>query len=159
MFSLAIAGGIYLLDHKIKEYADSHFLQGSNKKVLKDRLILRNCHNKDTAFGAVKVGAANCQELSAAGLGCVLAEYWRQIFNGNKMGRIGLAMVLGGGFSNYMDRRNKGYVTDYVSFNVKKKEIRKMVFNISDFCIIGGTVVWAIASLLPSPKKQKKQEK
>ncbi len=27
MFSLAIAGGIYLLDHKIKEYADSHFLR------------------------------------------------------------------------------------------------------------------------------------
>ena len=154
MFSLAIAGGIYLLDHKIKEYADSHFLQGSNKKVLKDRLILRNCHNKDKILGKVKIGRENCQELAAAGMGCVAGEYWHQLLHGgNKLSRAGLAMILGGGMSNYTDRRNKGYVTDYVSLNVKKKEIRKIVFNLSDVCIAAGTILWAAGNLFSYRKK------
>lgn len=156
MLSLSIAGGIFLLDHKIKEYIDSTRLQGSHEEVLGGRLILRNCHNQDMAFGKLKVGRENCQELSAAGLGCVLGEYWHQIAHGGtRLGRIGLAMVLGGGMSNYMDRRNKGYVTDYVSFNVKNKDIRKMVFNLSDFCIAAGTALWAVSNLLPDKRKRR----
>lgn len=56
-------------------------------------------------------------------------------------------MILGGGLSNYMDRRNKGYVTDYISFNVKNKEMKNMVFNLSDFFILAGSVLWGIAAL------------
>ena len=148
MLSLTIAGGIFLLDYKIKEHIDSTRLQGSKEEVLGGRLLLRNCHNKDTAFGAVKVGTENCQELSAAGLG----EYWHQLLHGgNKLSRAGLAMILGGGMSNYTDRRNKGYVTDYVSLNVKKKEIRKIVFNLSDVCIAAGTILWAAGNLFSYP--------
>lgn len=154
MLSLTIAGGVFLLDHKIKEYVDSNRLQGSREEVLGGRLILRNCHNKDMVLGKVKLGQENCQELSAAGLGCVAGEYWHQLVHGrNKLGRVGLSMVLGGGMSNYTDRRNKGYVTDYMSLNVKNKNIRKMVFNFSDVCIAIGSVLWAVGSLLPDKNK------
>ena len=149
MFTLPVAGGIFLLDYKIKEKVDSTRLQGSKEEVLGGHVILRNCHNKDTVFGKVKIGAQNCQELSAAGLGCVFGEYWRQLIHGgSKTGRLGLAMILGGGLSNYMDRRNKGYVTDYISFNVKNKELKKMVFNFSDFFILAGTALWGLSTLL-----------
>lgn len=156
MFSFTIASGIFLLDYKIKEYVDRTRLQGSQEEVLGGRLILRNCHNEDFAFGKVKLGKENCQELSAAGLGCAFGEYLRQLAHGkNKLGKTGLALVLGGGLSNYMDRRTKGYVTDYVSFNVKNKDFRKMVFNISDLCIGAGTLLWVIGGLLPTNKKSK----
>ena len=126
MLSLTIAGGIFLLDYKIKEHIDSTRLQGSKEEVLGGRLLLRNCHNKDKILGKVKIGRENCQELAAAGMGCVAGEYWHQLLHGgNKLSRVGLAMILGGGMANYTDRRNKGYVTDYVSLNVKKKEILK----------------------------------
>ena len=45
MLSLTIAGGIFLLDYKIKEHIDSTRLQGSKEEVLGGRLLLRNCHN------------------------------------------------------------------------------------------------------------------
>ena len=131
MLSLTIAGGIFLLDYKIKEHIDSTRLQGSKEEVLGGRLLLRNCHNKDKILGKVKIGRENCQELAAAGMGC----------------------VAGGGMSNYTDRRNKGYVTDYVSLNVKKKEIRKIVFNLSDVCIAAGTILWAAGNLFSYRKK------
>lgn len=154
MLSLTIAGGVFLLDYKIKEYIDRTRLQGSREEVLGGRLILRNCHNKDMVLGKVKIGRENCQELSAAGLGVAAGEYWHQLLHGgNKLGRAGLAMIIGGGMSNYVDRRNKGCVTDYVSLNVKNKEIRKIVFNLSDVCIATGSVLWAVGNLLPDKKK------
>ena len=75
MLSLTIAGGIFLLDYKIKEHIDSTRLQGSKEEVLGGRLLLRNCHNKDKILGKVKIGRENCQELAAAGMGCVAGEY------------------------------------------------------------------------------------
>ncbi len=66
MLSLTIAGGIFLLDYKIKEHIDSTRLQGSKEEVLGGRLLLRNCHNKDKILGKVKIGRENCQELAAA---------------------------------------------------------------------------------------------
>ena len=89
----------------------------------------------------------------------MLGEYWHELIHGRRLGRMGLAMVLGGGMSNYMDRRNKGYVTDYISFNVKNKDMRRMVFNLSDFCIAAGTVLWAVSSLLPDKKRKEKTYK
>ena len=54
MLSLTIAGGIFLLDYKIKEHIDCTRLQGSKEEVLGGRLLLRNCHNKDKILGKVK---------------------------------------------------------------------------------------------------------
>ena len=153
MLSLTIAGGIFLLDYRIKEYIDSTRLQGSREEALGGRLILRNCHNKDMVLGRVKIGQKNCQELSAADLGCAAGEYWHLLLHGgSKLSKAGLAMIVGGGMSNYVDRRNKGYVTDYVSLNVKNKEIRKIAFNLSDVCIATGAALWAVGNLLPDKR-------
>ena len=51
----------------------------------------------------------------------------------------GLALLLGGGLCNFMDRVKKGTVTDYIRFTkCPVAGIRKLVFNVSDFCIIIG---------------------
>ena len=43
------------------------------------------------------------------------------------------------------DRMTKGYVTDYFSLNVKWEKVRRLVFNISDFCILIGTILASIS--------------
>ena len=154
MLSLTIAGGIFLLDYKIKEHIDSTRLQGSKEEVLGGRLLLRNCHNKDKILGKVKIGRENCQELAAAGMGCVAGEYWHQLLHGgNKLSRVGLAMILGGGMANYTDRRNKGYVTDYVSLNVENPKLKKVVFNISDLFIFTGALLWGGSEIFSEKEK------
>lgn len=62
---------------------------------------------------------------------------------GNVLLRTGLALLLGGAFSNTYDRLKRKYVVDYLSLNVKNESIRKIVFNISDFCIILGALLSA----------------
>lgn len=63
---------------------------------------------------------------------------------GNNTLRVGLALLLGGAFSNTYDRLKRKYVVDYLSFNVKWKRFRRIVFNFSDFCIIIGSFLTAI---------------
>ena len=158
MMGLILTGGIFLLDHKVKELVNNKCIQGSAKEILGGRLILRNCHNEGTMFGVLRAGKENCQEITALALGGVLSEYFRQFFHdGSRLSRTGLSLILGGALSNYVDRRNRGFVTDYVSFGVKNKKIRNMIFNISDFCIFGGSFLWLMAELFPEKKKIKKK--
>ena len=66
--------------------------------------------------------------------------------HGNHLLRVGLSLLLGGGFSNTYDRLKRKYVVDYVSFNVKWKGLRKIVFNVSDFCIMIGALLIALGA-------------
>ena len=60
--------------------------------------------------------------------------------------RNGFALLLGGAYSNTYDRLIRKYVVDYVSFPVKNKKIRNIVFNISDFCIMIGALLIVLGS-------------
>ena len=155
MTGLGLTAWIYLLDEKIKEQVDSNILQGTRKEILGGRIYLRNCHNKGMALGIGGKDKKNCQDISAAALGAAAGEYLRQsVQKKPALGRIGLGMVMGGGLSNYMDRREKGYVTDYISFRTNNKKLKRLVFNLSDFCILAGTGLWLVAGFLPSHKKR-----
>lgn len=155
MIFIVLTAGIFLLDYMLKEHTDSTRLQGARQEILGGRLILRNCHNKGAAFGLFKMENKHCLEASGFVLGGACWEFVRQLLHGgSRIARLGLSMILGGGLSNYLDRRNKGYVTDYVSFGVKNKKIRSMVFNLSDFFILGGTLLWVISAILPTRRKE-----
>lgn len=65
---------------------------------------------------------------------------------GGKLLKTGLAFLLGGAYSNTYDRLMRKYVVDYVSFPVKNKKIRNIVFNISDFCIMIGALLMVLGS-------------
>lgn len=65
---------------------------------------------------------------------------------GNMLLKTGLSLLLGGAFSNTYDRLKRKYVVDYVSFGVKWKRLANIVFNISDFGIIIGALMTALAS-------------
>ena len=63
---------------------------------------------------------------------------------GSNLLRTGLSLLLGGAFSNTYDRLKRKYVVDYISFGVKWKKLRNIVFNLSDFCIIIGALLTAL---------------
>lgn len=60
---------------------------------------------------------------------------------GKRLLKWGLTLLLGGAFSNTYDRLVRKYVVDYVSFNVPLKGLKKVIFNIGDFCILIGALV------------------
>ena len=61
--------------------------------------------------------------------------------------KTGLSIVLGGAYSNTYDRLFRTYVVDYISFGVKNQKLRRVVYNIADFCIMIGTILVVIGGI------------
>ena len=147
--------GIFGTDYYIKKKINTSEEKNLKKKCLGSRLIVRICHNHGMMLGILKnIDKELLRNLSSMVLGGVIWEYIRTSGEkGTRISKLGLSMILGGGLNNYTERRRKGYVTDYVSLNVKNKEIRKIVFNLSDVCIAAGTILWAAGNLFSYRKK------
>ncbi len=140
---IALAGLIFGGDLLIKNHMEQkEFPPCGEQQIWHGRILLRRHHNRGIAFNigeknGVLVAALSLfmTLLAAVSLAVSLGQ------RGNHLLRIGLAVLLGGAFSNTYDRLKRKYVVDYISFGVKWKRFRNIVFNFSDFCIITGALL------------------
>lgn len=140
------AAGIAFADLHIKALVERYKpLAGKAEKerrILGGRLILRRHHNR----GVMLNFGQNRQRLVAA-LSVALTAVTAVLFllslgqKGNRLLKTGLTLLLGGAFSNTYDRLKRHYVVDYVSFPVRWKPLRNVVFNLADFCIMAGVLL------------------
>ncbi len=61
--------------------------------------------------------------------------------HGNRILKLGLSILLGGAYSNTYDRISREYVVDYLNFPKAPLKIKNVVFNISDFAILIGSLI------------------
>ena len=143
-----LAAGIFLLDLLIKNYIETHLEVGQEKSVCRGKLLIRRYHNRG-AF----LDAGEKRQKAVALLSLLLTLFMTVVFlstfslRGNSTLRAGLALLLGGAYSNSYDRLTRNYVVDYVSFPVKNKRVRRVVFNISDFCIMIGALLMVLGDM------------
>ena len=143
-----LAAGIFLLDLLIKNYIETHLEVGQEKSVCRGKLLIRRYHNRG-AF----LDAGEKRQKAVALLSLLLTLFMTVVFlstfslRGNSTLRAGLALLLGGAYSNTYDRLVRKYVVDYVSFPVKNKRVRRVVFNISDFCIMIGALLMVLGDM------------
>lgn len=69
-----------------------------------------------------------------------------------KMELISLAMIVGGGIGNLIDRIALGYVTDFLDIHIIP------IFNVADCFVTVGCFLLVFSVLILEPKKEKKQE-
>ena len=145
---MAIISGIFAGDLWIKNQIEKKAVEGETKELFGGKLLLRKHHNKgimlNLAEGKRPVVAALSAVITLLGLLALFLSFGQ---SGNNLLRIGLSLLLGGAFSNTYDRLKRKYVVDYVSFGVKWKRLRRVIFNISDFCIIIGALVISIGAM------------
>lgn len=109
-------------------------------------IIWRNYHNTGAMlnFGA---GKSFVKVLSALFTAAVTVYFIITLgHRGNHLLKTGLALVLGGAYSNMYDRMRKDYVVDYISFRSRWKRFSNIVFNIGDFAIMVGALMAVIAT-------------
>lgn len=141
---LGMIAAIVLGDGVVKQIAEKHLSDGKTREFCCGKLLLNLFHNEGVALGALKGQKENVRRLTmglltfAAGMLVATPKESK-----NKAKRIGLALLIGGGISNFLDRMRKGYVVDYFSLNIGplKERLRRIVFNLSDFCILIGAVM------------------
>ncbi len=145
MIYIGIAAGIFLLDGWIKGYIEKTKKEGEVSEGLWGLLWFKKYHNR----GAFLNLGENRQGL-VKGISVLLCILLTGIFlltlgqKGNGALKFGLSLLLGGSFSNTYDRLRRKYVVDYFSIHIENRVWRglsKVVFNISDFCIVSGAVI------------------
>lgn len=139
---LALILGIFGLEFKLKNRVEERGVQGNEKPVLKNTLLIRKYHNTG-AF----LDAGHDKPRAVLILSVLLTAILTVIFvlslgmAGGRMLKWGLSFLLGGAYSNTYDRLVRKYVVDYASFNLPVKWLRRIVFNIADFCIMLGALL------------------
>ena len=144
---ILIIAGIFFGDLWIKNYIEHNISEGETREVCGGRFLIRRHHNRGAMLNAgqsrQKAIAALSVILTAAAAAAFVISLGKR---GNNLLRTGLAFLLGGAFSNTYDRLKRRYVVDYLSFGVKWKKFREIVFNISDFCIMIGALTSALGA-------------
>ncbi len=144
---LFILLGIFAGEYKIKQQVEEQWRLGEDKEILGGRILLRKTYNKGMALNA----GESRQPLVAA-VSVSLTAFFTVLFLGTLGTRglgtlkTGLAILLGGAYSNTYDRVRRKYVVDYFSFGVKNPRIRQIVFNLADFAIVIGTLITVLAA-------------
>lgn len=150
MFYIALIVLIFAGDLLIKNRVEKYIAIGKEKKekhIAHGKLILRKHHNQGVMLN---MGEKKRPVVTAVSLVLTIVLTLAFLLSlghrGNRLLRLGLALLLGGSFSNTYDRLRRKYVVDYLSFPVKWKWFRDIVFNISDFCIIIGALLAALGA-------------
>ncbi len=148
MIYAVIAIAIFCLDMGIKNWVEWERIEGEEEKIWNGRLLLRKHHNRGAFLNVGEQKRKLVAFLSVVlTLGITVLFLATFSMKGNGILKTGLAFLLGGSYSNTYDRLRRKYVVDYVSFPVKNKAIRRIIFNISDFFIMIGALCMVLGSI------------
>ena len=149
MIYIGIAAGIFLFEFFLKGYIEKNKTEGKIEEKCGGILWIRKYHNKGAFLNFME---KNRPVVAGVSIGFSVLLTVIIVLTLGKKGKAllktGLALLLGGAYSNTYDRLHRKYVVDYFSIHVPKgpfKKLSTVVFNIADFCIIIGAMIMAIA--------------
>lgn len=153
MIYLFIIVLVFGLDFAIKQYFEIYFPKNKVRELFGGKLIFRKAYNKGAALNFLAKKQEFVAGFSAAlVIVTLLAEIALISKKGAHVLKIGLALIVGGGLSNVYDRLVRNYVVDYISFGVKWKKLKNIVFNLSDLCIFIGALFVVFARIFQKEK-------
>jgi signal peptidase II len=147
-----IAAAAVILDQLSKLWIIGSFELGESREVLSGILNWTYIQNKGAALGMLSEHRWVFMILSAVLIAAILLfivfskEITRPLV-------VVLAMILGGGIGNMIDRFAYGYVIDFI--DVKFLPFWKWIFNVADIFVTVGAVLLAAVYILTELKRKK----
>lgn len=152
----AIGALLGATDGVIKYAVERNHPDGVIKPALDGKIMLRKFHNKGAMLN---LGASRQQTMAVISVAFTLLMTGVYIgtltLKGRAMLKTGLALILGGAYSNTYDRLFRKYVVDYVSFEVPYPRLRRIVFNLADFGIIIGSLLLVLSEMKDDERCQR----
>ena len=142
MLYFLITASIFILDFWIKKYVDEKFSVKEKHPKLGSRVYIEKYYNKGAALNLLQNYPRFMRLLQT--ILVVVICVWYYIFGkkgAKPLEKTGMACLLGGGLSNLYDRYAKGYVVDYLGFEIGPRWFRRIIFNVSDFFVFIGAVM------------------
>lgn len=127
------------IDQYLKYLAIEHLMRISTFPVIQDIFHLTYVENRGAAFSILKDQKLFLVVFPSIIL--VIGLYWMISDKiPTNFALWSIALIVGGGFGNLIDRVYKGYVVDYLDLRV----INFAIFNFADCCIVIGTILFFI---------------
>lgn len=147
MVYLLITIGVFLTDLIIKRFIDKKYARKVRHPRLGGKIILEKYYNNGATLNLLEKKPKLMRLLHSVAIVIVgVFSYFLMRMSGRPLEKTGVALLLGGGLSNLYDRYTKGHVVDYFHINIGPKRLRRIVFNISDFCIFIGALLAVVGS-------------
>lgn len=108
------------------------------RKLFKGGVEFVPIYNHGASFGLPFPKKRGLIGLSGLLLVVLSLASFRPDFPKHPTAKLGLGLVLGGGFSNLWERMRLGKVFDYIRFPRTPKRVNRFVYNTADLAIIGG---------------------
>src|SRR5262249_27093562 len=136
---------VILFDQLTKHWILDYFTTGASKQpitLLGPVLQLEYTHNTGVAFSLLTGNAALFLFIALA-LGVIGALYWRFRETGPLLLKLSFGLILGGAAGNLIDRASRGFVVDFVHFQLPAIHFDFAVFNLADSAICVGVALLA----------------
>ncbi|MBQ3099377.1 MAG: signal peptidase II [Clostridia bacterium] len=152
LITTVIAAAVVILDQLSKLWIVGSFELGESREVLSGILNWTYIQNKGAALGMLSEHRWIFMILSAVLIAAILLfivfskDITRPLV-------VVLAMILGGGIGNMIDRFAYGYVIDFI--DVKFLPFWKWIFNVADIFVTVGAVLLAAVYILTELKRKK----
>ena len=142
MVYLFVSAGVFLTDVFVKKYMEQKYATKVRHSRAKDKIIIEKYYNRGAALNLLEKNPRGLLALQGGMLLLVAALYGRLLRQkGHSLAKTGMSLLLGGGAGNFYDRCSKGHVVDYFHINAGSQKLRRIVFNLSDFCIFTGALL------------------
>ena len=151
---IALAIGVALagIDQLFKYLITSNMLQGEEIKVFGDVFKITYVKNDGVAFGMFSGMQWIFIVLTVIMLGVIIFYMFKKRPD-SKLFYFSVALIVGGGLGNLVDRVIYRYVVDYLSLS-----FFPAVCNFADYCITVGVIILAVYLIFFSDKKDKKEK-
>ena len=150
---VAIALGVVALD-QISKILILNFLYEGQADLIPGILRFTYVENRGMAFGMLADHRWVFMLLSVVGIALISAYMW--LYVKDRLGRISLALIIGGGIGNMIDRVAYGFVVDFIDFYLF--DFWVWVFNIADSAVCVGAALFALYIIIDTVKELKKQK-
>lgn len=154
---IAVAIGVALaaIDQVIKFFVNANLKEVGSVSVIDNLLSFTYVENNGVAFGSFAGNRWIFVVLTTALIAAILIYMFKKKPQ-SKLFYASVALIVGGGIGNFIDRVLYGYVIDYISLSFFPP-----VCNFADYCITVGTVLLMIYVLFftSTGKKDLKNDK
>lgn len=151
VIALAAAALIIIVDQVIKYFVYAGLSPNGRVTVIENLFSLIYSENRGAAFGVFQDGTLFFIIVTSALIGVFFYLLIHKKFSG-KLFYTSVALILGGGIGNLIDRIFRGFVIDYLSVSFFPP-----ICNFADYCITIGAVLFMICIII-SPELSKKQK-
>lgn len=154
---LPVVLGAVVLDQVTKLLVLKLMTLGQSIPIIPSVINLTYIQNRGAAFGMLSEHRWIFMVISVIAI-CGIGTYLFGFCKERALFQLGLALIVGGGVGNMIDRVAYGYVVDMIDFCLF--DFWKWIFNVADACVCIGAGMVMLALVLDIIKEsQKKKEK